>query len=66
MLARRHLTALTPHERRRLVELARRGHRLSRDERTELRELAMKLEPRAFASAIADTMSPIRLPKRRR
>jgi hypothetical protein len=65
-LAHRHLTALTPRERRRLMELARHGHKLSRDERAELRELAMKLEPRAFAAAAADAVSPVRLPKRRR
>jgi tellurite resistance protein len=64
LLARRHLGALTPAERRRMAELARRGHRLTAAERTELRALAMKLEPRAFAAAAADRMSPFPLPRR--
>lgn len=64
LLARRHLGALTPAERRRVAELARRGHRLSAAERDELRELATKLDPRAFAVAAADYVSPFPLPKR--
>jgi hypothetical protein len=64
LLARRHLAALTPIERRRLGELVRHGHRLSGPERRELRDLVMKLEPRAFAAAAADHMSPFPLPKR--
>jgi hypothetical protein len=66
LLARRHFGALTPSERRRMGELARRGHRLSPDERRELRRLASKLEPGAFAVAAADRMSPFPLPGRRR
>ena len=54
LLARRHLGALTPVERRRMADLARRGHRLTPAERPELRTLALKLEPRAFAGAAAD------------
>ena len=64
LLAHRHLKALTPIERRRLSELVRNGHRLAPHERRELRDLAMKLEPRAFAGAAADHMSPFPLPKR--
>jgi hypothetical protein len=64
LLARRHLGVLTPDERRRLGELARRGHRLDGAERAELRDLAMKLEPRAFAAAAADYISPLPLPRR--
>jgi hypothetical protein len=64
MLARRHLVALTPMERRRLAELARHGHHLSAAERHELLDLAMKLEPRAFAASAADHLSPFPLPKR--
>jgi hypothetical protein len=64
LLARRHVSALTPIERRRLGELVRHGRRLSPDERRELRQLAMKLEPRAFAGAMADHLSPFPLPKR--
>jgi hypothetical protein len=66
LLARRHLNALTPAERRRLAELARHPHRLSHDERQELVDLALKLEPRAFAGAVADWMSPVPLPRRLR
>jgi hypothetical protein len=61
LLARRHLQALSPAERRRMTELARRGRGLTPAERTELRQLAGKLEPRAFAGAIADAFSPIPL-----
>lgn len=64
LLARRHLHGLSPSERRRMAELARRGRRLTPTERTELRELAGKLQPRAFAGAIADTFSPMPLPRR--
>jgi hypothetical protein len=64
LLTHRHLTRLTPFERRRLGELVRRGHRLRGDERRELRDLAMKLEPRAFAGGVADHLSPFPLPKR--
>jgi hypothetical protein len=66
LLAHRHLQALTPHERRRLAELARRPHRLSRHERRELRQLASKLEPRAFATAAAREFSPVGMPGRHR
>src|SRR3954454_49808 len=64
LLARRHFGALSPSERRRMATLARRGHKLSRAERNELLDLAGKLEPRAFAGAAADKLSPVRLPKR--
>jgi hypothetical protein len=64
LLARRHLTALSPAERRRMAELARRARRLTPDERHEFIDLAMKLEPRAFAIAAADRMSPVPLPTR--
>ena len=64
LLARRHLGALTPGERRRMAELARHGHRLTPQERTELRELASKLEPRAFAASAADHLAPFPVPTR--
>jgi hypothetical protein len=64
LLARRHLTALDPSQRSRLVELTRRAHRLTPAERDELRDLAAKLEPRAFAAAAADALSPLPLPQR--
>ena len=61
LLVRRHLKRLTPMERRRMGELVRRGHRLDRDGRHELRMLVAKLEPGAFALAAADRFSPIPL-----
>jgi hypothetical protein len=64
LLARRHLTALSPIERRRLAELARRGRQLTPAERHEFIALASKLEPRAFAVAAADHVSPLPLPKK--
>jgi len=64
LLARRHIQALSPFERRRMGELVRRGHRLTREERAELRMLAMKLEPGAFAGIAVDKLSPFPLPKR--
>ena len=66
LLARRHLQGLSAGERRRMVELVRRGHRLSREERRELRELVAKLEPRAFAAAAAGRLSPVGFGRRRR
>jgi hypothetical protein len=64
LLARRHLGALAPDERRRLGELVRRSHHLDGGERRELLDLAMKLEPRAFAAQAADYVSPFPLPTR--
>ena len=64
LLARRHLTSLSPTERRRMAELARRGRKLTPAERHEFIDLAAKLEPRAFAVAAADHVSPLPLPKK--
>jgi hypothetical protein len=64
LLARRHFGVLTPAERRRLAELARHPVKLTPAERTEFYDLAVKLEPRAFAGAAADHMSPFPLPRR--
>jgi hypothetical protein len=61
LLVRRHLKRLTPMERKRMGELVRRGHRLDRSERDELRTLVGKLEPAAFAFAAADHVSPVPL-----
>jgi hypothetical protein len=66
LLARRHLGALTPAERRRMAELARHPRKLTPAERRELRDLALKLEPRAFAGAAADHLSPFPLPRKLR
>jgi len=59
LLVRRHLTALTPIERRRAAELTRRARRLTPAERRELLDLAMKLEPRAFAAGAVNHLSPV-------
>jgi hypothetical protein len=64
LLARNHIRRLDRNDRRRLQELARRGTKLNRAERDELRRLLSKLEPRAFAFATADAFSPVRLPRR--
>lgn len=58
LLAYRHVKVLTPTEQRRLVELARRPHKLSAPERAELKSLSAKLEPGAFARSAVGTVSP--------
>lgn len=64
LLARRHLGALTPAERRRAAQLVRHARSLSPSERHELIGIASKLEPRAFAGAAADKLSPVPLPRK--
>ena len=64
IVARRHVQRLTPKERRRLLELIVRPHRLTASERRELRRLVDKLQPRAFAGTVAERLSPVPLPKR--
>lgn len=68
LIARDHLGRLEPDERRRLVELVRkgrgRGRNLTSDERDELAELVAKVEPRRFAGLAIDRLSPVPLPKR--
>lgn len=70
LLARSHVQKLSPDERRRLVELLRKGHgrpsTLSADERDELTRLVGKAEPRLFAGLAADRLSPVPLPRRLR
>jgi hypothetical protein len=63
LLARRHFQRLNSRDRRRLSELVRRGPRMDSRERTELRRLIGKLEPRAFAATTADAFSPVPLPR---
>lgn len=67
LLAHEHLAKLDRQERRRLVELVRlgRGRRrnLTRREREELSTLVAKAEPRQFAAAAADKLSPVPIPK---
>lgn len=68
LLARDHLEKLTPHERRRLIVLLREGRgrpsNLGPRQRDELAALIAKAEPRAFAGAAAERLSPIPLPRR--
>lgn len=63
LMARRHLHGLTRDDKRRLVELARRGTKLTPAERTELRGLVAKMEPGAFAVGAANHISPFPLPR---
>jgi triphosphoribosyl-dephospho-CoA synthetase len=53
LLVHRHLQGLSREDRRRMRELVSHGHRLTSDERRELRTLAAKLEPGQFARAAA-------------
>ena len=68
LLARTHISRLDPGERRRFVELLRKGRgrsaNLSESERTEFSELVAKVEPRLFAGLVADKLSPVPLPRR--
>jgi hypothetical protein len=68
LLARDHITKLEPHERRRVLQLLRKGRlrpsHLSGRERDELAELAAKAEPRQFIGLVAEKLSPVPLPKR--
>jgi hypothetical protein len=65
LLARRHLRRLDANDRQRLVELVRKGRRMSPGERDELRAILAKLGPGEFAYATANAFSPVRLPHRR-
>ena len=68
LLARSHIARLQPAERRRFVELLRKGHgrpsNLSPAEREELSTLLAKAESRLFAGMAADMLSPVPLPRR--
>jgi len=68
LLAHEHVVKLEPGERRRLVELLRRGRGRPRNltgaERDELATLIAKTEPRLFAGSAADKLSPVPLPRR--
>jgi hypothetical protein len=68
LLLRSHLSRLEPAERRRLIELLRKGRgrpgNLTDAERGELQRLVAKTEPRLFAGLAADRLSPIPLPRR--
>jgi hypothetical protein len=64
LLAREHIMRLEPDERRRVLELVRRGRgrpsRLTPRERRELARLVAKAEPRLFAHAAVRKLNPIR------
>jgi hypothetical protein len=68
ILANEHVRRLTPPERRRLFELvkASRGRKgnLTGAERDEFARLISKMEPRLFAGAAVDKLSPVPLPRR--
>lgn len=68
LLAREHVSLLDPRERRRLLELVRKGkgrtRGLSPQEREELAALVAQAEPRRFAGLVADKLSPVPLPGR--
>jgi hypothetical protein len=68
LLARSHIARLEPTERRRLIDLLRKGRgrssRLSDGERDEFEKLVAKTEPRLFAGVAADRLSPVPLPRR--
>jgi antitoxin (DNA-binding transcriptional repressor) of toxin-antitoxin stability system len=70
MLIREHVMRLEPHERRRVIELVRRGRgrpsRLNPRERRELARLVAKAEPRLFATTAAKKLVPFRPTKLRR
>lgn len=68
LLARDHITQLESAERRRIVQLVRKGHgrrrNLTEREREELAALVAKAEPRLFVGHAAERFSPVPLPKR--
>ena len=68
LMAHEHLMRLSPGERRRVLELVRRGHarrrNLTQSERAELAWLIAKANPREFAGMVAQRFSPVPLPRR--
>jgi hypothetical protein len=63
LMVRRHLRGLNKTERRRLMELGRKGTKLTPAERVELRALVNKMDPKSLALGAADTLSPVPLPR---
>ena len=63
-LAWHHFSQLDAGERRRMLELLRRPRSLTAADKEELRALARKLEPGAFAGSAARRLSPIGFPRR--
>ena len=70
ILAREHLQKLEPHERRRIVELVRRGNgrarNLSERDRRELSRLIEKAEPREFFGNAVKRVTGFGIPGRGR
>lgn len=68
LLAHDHVAQLEPQERRRIVQILRKGHgrrrNLSEAERHELARLVAKAEPRLFVGHAAQRFSPVPLPRR--
>src|SRR3954447_16243221 len=64
LLARRHLRRLDADDRHRLIELLRKGRRMSAGERDQLRAILAKLGPGEFAYSTANAFSPVSLPRR--
>jgi hypothetical protein len=68
LLAHDHIAQLDAQERRRIVQLLRKGHgrprNLTESERDELAALVAKAEPRLFVGHAAQRFSPVPLPKR--
>ncbi len=68
LIAREHVERLDPYERRRVIQLVRKGHgrpsHLSAGDREELRSLVAKAEPRLLVGEMAEQLSPIGLPQR--
>jgi hypothetical protein len=66
LLARRHLVKLDARERRRVIELVRRGRlrrgRLTERERRELHRLINKMEPREFVNTASKKLVGVQVP----
>jgi hypothetical protein len=68
LLAREHYNKLGPEDRRRLLQLMRRGRGLPSNltalERAELAMLVLKADPRQFARLAVERLSPVPVPDR--
>jgi hypothetical protein len=59
MLARQHYQRLDGNERKRLLDLVRHPQSLTPADKSELKGLVAKMEPRAFAGSAARHVSPL-------